>query len=91
MIFGIPWKLLAWARDNRVLRLRYGRLEAEFAVPISDGQEEVFRQAQTKTGAYANVDARFEASLSGLPLEERAQKRREREKAEAEKVLFHSA
>ena len=30
MRFLIPWRLLDWARDNRVLRLRWFGLEVEF-------------------------------------------------------------
>ena len=30
MRFMIPWRLLDWARDNRVLRLRWFGLEVEF-------------------------------------------------------------
>ncbi|MFI5401061.1 MAG: hypothetical protein ACHQZQ_08435 [SAR324 cluster bacterium] len=88
MSFLIPWRLLNWARDNRVLRIRWFGLEAEFAVPPPD-YGAGFRAA----GAEAVPDAAAPdlPPEAGLPAEERERRRRERERAEADKVLYHSA
>jgi len=82
----IPWRLLQWARDNRVLRIRWFGLEAEFAVQP--------HPRVLSALAEASVEARGEETWQpppGLPPEEGERRRRERERAEAEKVLYHWA
>jgi hypothetical protein len=71
----IPWQLLAWARDNRVLRLRWCGLEAEFAQTLAPPQ----------------APARAWEPSSDLPEEERVRQIQEHERQEQERLLFHSA
>ena len=83
MSFLIPWRLLEWARDNRVLRIRWFGLEAEFVQPVVRDPLPLFEPSRA-------VDPPQEPP-AGLPSEERERRRREQERAEAEKLLYHSA